>query len=88
MVHCASWAGRAAQQPQQASLVEFFAAVVQPEAAAEAAPGPSLHAAYLALWRLLLTAHGLASDEHVKLIGMRAPPCSCALCSVMSAMLL
>ena len=68
MVQCEAWAG-AAQQPQQASLVEFFPASIQPDSCTGTHALPSLHAAFLPAWHLLLTAHGLASDEHVKLVG-------------------
>ena len=71
MVHCPAWAG--SQGPQPASLVEFFPADTTPGSFPAAAPGPSLHTAFLPAWRLLITAHAWAADEHVKLIGV---PCS------------
>ena len=74
MLQCASW-----EQPQSPVLVEFLSTPVDAGSFRAAAAAPSLHAVHLPAWGLLLTAHAMAADEHVKLIGAPAQPARCIL---------
>lgn len=74
MLQCDSW-----ESPQSPLMVEFLGTPVDAGSFQAAAAGPSLHAVHLPAWGLLVTAHAMAADEHVKLIGEPAARCPCSL---------
>ena len=76
MLQCDSW-----KDPKSPVLVEFLTTPVDPSSFMAVSPAPSLHAVHLAPWGLLLIAHAMAADEHVKMIGAPSHPAQPGICS-------